>query len=292
MDLAPDDLRDLAAFCARRFPGAAERASLAAQAELDAPVAGEAITDWTTLLDDAQRHGRLTVLAKALAAAAPNDANLQAACAELTGAASRRRARNQGLSRLAAGGVALGAAAAGMTLAVAAGWWIKGREPSQATSPATPSPATSPASAVASASPEAPVVRTSAALATPPAPAAAPPAAPSSTTVAAPAAVAPPVTAATAPPASRVTGCDAHSGEVVGWWYAGTAAPGAVGGTVVLDRDARVRADYPRFENGHDARTPERCVLPRGSRLLLSHAPVNASGGHWWVPYSPGDRVN
>src|SRR5262245_54756546 len=111
MDPAPDDLRDLAAFCARRFPGATEGVGLAAEAELDAPVAGEAIADWTTLLDDAQRHGRLPRLARALAAAAPNDANLQAACAELTGAASRRRARGRGLSRLVTGGVALGAGA-------------------------------------------------------------------------------------------------------------------------------------------------------------------------------------
>jgi hypothetical protein len=70
----------------------------------------------------------------------------------------------------------------------------------------------------------------------------------------------------------------------VGYWYAGQSSPGAQGETITLDRDARVRADYPRRENHHDAASPERCVLARGTRFVLTRAPIDASNGHWWVP--------
>jgi hypothetical protein len=77
---------------------------------------------------------------------------------------------------------------------------------------------------------------------------------------------------------------------VAGWWYAGATSPGSQGATFTLDRDARVRADYPRTENHNDPHAPERCVLPRGGQYTLSHAPIEASPGHWWVPYAVGDE--
>jgi hypothetical protein len=71
---------------------------------------------------------------------------------------------------------------------------------------------------------------------------------------------------------------------VVGYWYAGRDNPGAAGASYTLDRDARVRADYPRSENRHNAAAPERCVLPRGATIVLRAAPIEASRGYWWVP--------
>lgn len=84
-------------------------------------------------------------------------------------------------------------------------------------------------------------------------------------------------------------GCTGDVGSIVGWWYSGATSPGSQGATFTLDRDARVRADYPRTENHNDPHAPERCVLPRGGQYTLSHAPVEASPGHWWVPYAVGD---
>jgi hypothetical protein len=106
--------------------------------------------------------------------------------------------------------------------------------------------------------------------------------------VAAPAPAAPEAVAVP-PPKEKKSGCKGEVGEVVGYWYAGTRSPGAVGETITLPRDARVRADYPRAENGNDPRKPERCALKRGATITLSHAPIDASNGHYWVPYAVGD---
>ncbi|MBM4369703.1 MAG: hypothetical protein FJ102_26065 [Deltaproteobacteria bacterium] len=69
-----------------------------------------------------------------------------------------------------------------------------------------------------------------------------------------------------------------------GYYYAGRSSPGGAGDTITLGRDARVRADYPRADNGHNAAAPERCVLARGTVIVLSRAPIDASNGHYWVP--------
>ena len=98
-----------------------------------------------------------------------------------------------------------------------------------------------------------------------------------------------PAAAAGAPRGRLPVGCTgAPAGEVVGYWYAGTKDPGPQGGSLTLDRDARVRADYPRAENHHNAATPERCVLARGTRFSLTAAPIEVSRGHWWVPVVGG----
>ncbi len=109
-------------------------------------------------------------------------------------------------------------------------------------------------------------------------------------------AVRPPAEPDAAPPvakgvvASRLpVGCTgAPAGEVVGYWYAGEKKPGEQGETITLDRDARVRVDYPRRENHNNFQTQERCVLPRGTRVKLELAPIDASKGRWWVPVVGG----
>jgi hypothetical protein len=55
-----------------------------------------------------------------------------------------------------------------------------------------------------------------------------------------------------------------------------------------VPRGARVRADYPRAENGHSVDAEVRCTLAAGTRVTLSRAPI-ATSGHWWVPLSGGD---
>lgn len=272
MKLDPDDLQGLAAFCAKRFPSVGERTRFAGRVGLDAP--GDAPDAWGRLLQEAQARGVLPRLLRALAEAAPGDQNLQTALGLIDDEAPPR-------------GRIVAVAVAGLALLVMAGvwaWWSAAGEADAV--PAGVRPAVAEASRSA---PIEPVV--TAPVVTAPAPA---PVAEAAAPVVA--AVAPPVPVAEAPapvaqaPASeRRNACDALSGEVIGWWYAGTRSPGAVGATVTLDRDARVRADHPSEANHFNAGLPERCVLARGTRQRLSHAPLNVSGDHWWVPYSPGD---
>lgn len=279
MDLADDELRDLAAFCARRFPSPTEQAQIAARAGVPFLPQEDPAAAWRGLLHEAQEADGLGRLARVLAAAAPEDRNLQEACAVLVtgdrGVFSRAPV------------VFVGALLLGGLLAGAWWWSVEREEGASATSAAmaarpVPPPAGPAARTVADPAAAAPAVVTD------------PPVVAHPPVADAPAVAHPPVAAsAVAAPTSAAgtTGCDALTGEVVGYWYAGAAAPGAVGEVVTLDRDARVRADYPRAENQHDARAAERCVLSRGMRVRLSHAPIDASHGHWWVPYAPGDRV-
>ena len=54
-----------------------------------------------------------------------------------------------------------------------------------------------------------------------------------------------PVEAATVAVAPPVPGCEAPSGELIGYWYAGEDAPGAAGEEVTIAQTVNVRADYP-----------------------------------------------
>jgi len=281
MQLDAGDRKELAAFLAKRFPGVDERAQLAARAQLDAHP-GDAIEAWTHLLEEAQREHAMARLGQVLAAAAPSDRNLQEAVRLLTPARSMGR---------------LGPIVAAAIVVVGVGGWALWPAPevsarSEALAVATPSPAP-PAAPTSATAPAAPSPAAPTPAETPEPPATAPPpaaaAAPAAEPAPAPTAPTPALAAVGAP--TRVIGCDGLGSGVVGWWYAGTARPGAVGDVVALPRDARVRAEYPSAANGHDARTPERCVLPNGTRVRLSSAPVNPSGEHWWVPYAVGDAL-
>lgn len=82
--------------------------------------------------------------------------------------------------------------------------------------------------------------------------------------------------------------CAGMAGEVVGYWYAGEQAPGAM---ATLERMVNVRADYPSRDNGWDARAHIRCVLHPGDRVRVSEAPVRVDGGRYWVPLVAGDLL-
>lgn len=78
MRLEPQELRDLAAFCARRFPEPAARARLAHEAGVGPVVEAEGapVAAWEALLAHARARGRLGVLLERMRAAAPDDRNL------------------------------------------------------------------------------------------------------------------------------------------------------------------------------------------------------------------------
>ncbi len=271
--LDADDLRDLARACARRFPGADAQRRFAKELGMppEPTSPGDAEAAWSIILASSERKGALGRLARMLAAEAPGDETF-AALARTLGAIAAPPARPPWLM-LGVGGT--GAA----LLAVGIGAFFTGASQAPPTAPtALPAAREKPTPpAVDASAPEAP---------TTPEPGPSPTAAPA---VARPA----PVPAVAVVPAPVVpprggrlpVGCTgAPVGEVVGYWYAGTKDPGPAGGTLTLDRDARVRSDYPRAENHHNAATPERCVLARGTRFVLTAAPIEVSRGHWWVP--------
>lgn len=281
MEFGNDELRDLAVFCARRFPDPAARARLLSaaglgplvEAEDDEPTAprrpGGSVAEaaWAELLRHAQAQGRLEALLRAMVAAAPGDRNLAEAAALIAGPPPPGPGPSRGPLWV---GFGLGALLVVGLVAV-----FSGRDEAPTTPAGAPPVAAAPppvaAAPTAPAPPASPPV--------PPSPAPAPTTAPAAT----PAAAAAP-TGGTSPP-----GCEGAAGTVAGWWYAGTSAPGVQGATITMDRSARVRADYPRRDNGWLATARERCVLPAGARVTLSHAPVHVEGDRWWVPFASGD---
>jgi hypothetical protein len=334
MRLDPEDVRDLAAFCAKRFPDARARSALATQAGLPDPGDGAPVDAWTRLVTEASQRRALGRLANALAAAAPGDENLQAACRMLGGAERPRLAPR-----------VLGIGAVVLVAGAAVAWTLRSEPPAPvapephtaavaeiprtseptdvpttltpptSTAPTTPTtPPTPTAPTPTATTPTAPPTPTDSPTPTASSPANASPPATSSPAETAPvthdasvpartdvATVAPILSKTTpdraanrgdSPGSSSFSGfrCDTVAEPVAGWWYTG-ANPGNTGDLVTVPHDARVRADYPRAENHYNARFPERCVLPRGAVVRLTHAPVEVSHGEWWAPYAPGDRV-
>lgn len=253
MELDARELHDLAGFFGRRFPESSAR-SLAEAAGVSLP----ASAGWTTLVTEAARNKRLPQLVAAAKRARPEDPAMDA-LGEIVG-------RSRVLSQAS---VAALAVAAVLGLAVLA--WPSGDQTLATPAPAEPVE-------LASAVPEAPapVELLTATVAPEPRPEAAP--------VLAPERSAP-------DPAARaaVSGpCGGEEGSVVGYFYAGGAAPGAPGELITLRQGARVRADYPGVHNRHNAAAAVRCVLPPGSTLRLDAAPIRVPGEAVWVPLVAG----
>jgi hypothetical protein len=101
----------------------------------------------------------------------------------------------------------------------------------------------------------------------------------------------PPVAAPTTTVADRTGRCAGQPGQVVGYWYAGSTAPGQAGQTITMRQGANVRADYPDVHNGYNARAPMTCALKAGDRLTLSRDPIAVPGGAFWVPVVAGDLL-
>jgi len=90
--------------------------------------------------------------------------------------------------------------------------------------------------------------------------------------------------AAASTDADWVGNCRGQEGELVGYWYAGSASPGKKGDIITVPRDLNVRADYPDAHNNYDRRTPIRCTLGVGKKLELTADPIAVPGDAYWVP--------
>jgi hypothetical protein len=85
--------------------------------------------------------------------------------------------------------------------------------------------------------------------------------------------------------------CTNSHRDIVGFWYAGAAHPGAPGDVVTLERSMNVRVDYPDRHNDFDARARIACVLHPGDQVTLSAEPIRVPPNRYWVPLRTGDLV-
>ena len=280
MELDAATIRELAAFFAKRFPTFRERGNLAESARLsyeESPGEADAEETWAELIRFAQDRAALQRLADAARRTGPADANLAEVCDILAGRTAAENARSPGGVLVALGG-------GGVLVVGAIVAWIgmSSGDPVRSDAPVKPA---------AVASREAPVVAPPVEAATEPVEVAAPPVEVAETQAAAESPAVPAVAPAPTAARSAVTGCEAPAGTRIGWWYAGQANPGRKGATHRIRTSANVRADYPRKDNGYDAKAPLRCTLTAGTQIRLSEDPVDVYAGHWWVPLNGGDIV-
>lgn len=286
MDLTDDEIRDLAAFLARRLLPDGTRPD-----PTDAPAAGRTpLSAWVDALRDARTTGRVPAVLRRAASHLPEDRALQEACTLV-----RDERRGPHLESLAAGALFV-VAAAGLALLAVTGFSTVGVL--YALEATAPGPAVDvSADRLHPNFPTTPPVVPVAAVAS-----VADPSVADAATRAGdvgPVALAPVV--APGLPASRVAtrvprvedgppegpleqGCS-------GWFYAGTEDPGEVGSTVAIPHRVNVRAAHPSRENGWDRRARVRCVLEPGQVVRLSGSPVALPGGHYWAPLSEDSVV-
>lgn len=257
MRLDASTLEELAAFFNRRLPdGAGAVADATGLARPD----GHGLAAWHGLVLRADAAGRLPALAAAVSRALPGDENAKQAAKDL--APSR--------SWAVVGAVAaLALVLVGVGVAMSAG---------TAQAEIRPEPVVAPESAPLAAAA--------------PAPASVLPASPETSV----GGLGTPATnssvgslgrsgGSTLPPSAKVprSGCRSANGGTVGWWYAGQAAPGAAGDTVILTRGANVRADVPNAAGHWRLAAPVGCGLEAGDRVTLGE--VRAIPGGVWVEF-------
>ena len=293
MDLDRRDLRELAAFFAKRFPTQEAWNRLASQTgvalpEVDDTTKGPAEDAWLQVLVAAEAQTRLSRLARLAGRTDPGDENLQDVCGLLAPPRSHAPVILGALAAAIALVSIVGIAGIGLTVS------LTGTEPAVAVA------------TVDSGTPRPDLVSTASGVASGGiAPAPSPPHAQKADLVSASLAAAAVDDATHAPestpeapssrpiPAARLANvsgrCTAGPGEVVGYWYAGSTPPGSSGQTIEMDYSVYVRADYPDTHNGYDARTAVRCALKVGDRVTLSQTRIAVPGGAFWVPLVTGD---
>ena len=302
MEFEIQEIRDLAEFFAKRFPGEAERERIVASAGLSAEnLGGDSLQAWERIVRSAMEKNRLWNLAEAGRIALPADANLR----DLANAFAETKR----------GGLKPKHLVAAVALFALAGFGFALTQPNPVsdTEPATelvavtddietPEPVADEALALApveeaAAEPIAPA--TAEQPSAPPAvvaPVAKAPLAPVKPRVApAAVAVAKPQTELLKRrkiPADGVRGrCGGAKEEIVGYWYAGDATPGEAGQVIDIGRAVNVRVDYPRFNNGYSSRTDIVCWLQSGDKVRLTQAPIYVEGDVYWVPLVAGDLI-
>jgi hypothetical protein len=295
MALDPRALDDLSRFLATRFADAAPR--LCARAGLPIPVAPSA-AHWADVLANADDEA-LKRLSDVLAAEAPEDVTVAAACRELRGTRAA-------LYRIALVIAFLGFASAGALYALDA----QRRAAPVLTQPPpaleAPPPPTEPPVAegegLDEADAPAPIPDTRQPVdgsvtmpehgPTPPRPVpAAAAAAPPSPVVQPQASRAPRERARRPPPDPPVPRCDAVPGAVRGWWYAGKNFTGKQGQVVIVGRGSKVRSKAPSPTDKDHRQGTVLCYIPTGGIVRLSGPPVDASPNGWWAPFTNGDLI-
>ncbi len=308
MEFEIQEIRDLAEFFAKRFPGEAERERIVASAGLSAEnLGGDSLQAWERIVRSAMEKNRLWNLAEAGRIALPADANLR----DLANAFAETKQGGFKPKHLVAA-VALFALAG-------FGFALTQPNPVSDTEPATelvavsddietPEPVIEPEPVIDEALE---LVAVEEAAAEPATPAAAePPSAPPA--VVAPVAKAPvaptkphvaPAAVAVAKPQTEISKrrkipadgvhgrCGGAKEEIVGYWYAGDATPGEAGQVIDIGRAVNVRVDYPRFKNGYSSRTDIVCWLQSGDKVRLTQAPIYVEGDVYWVPLVAGDLI-
>lgn len=280
MEWTDQELSELAAFFAKRLTP-----ELSPLDPTDPPPPGDPAKPWVAKLERARDRGRLPSLARDIARAMPEDANLQEACALLQG--GPRPQGNQKMWAAALASVLLfsGVAGAGL-LALSQRASVEPLQPQSMTVAAVTEPAeaapvvvppeVAPVSVVEpGASEEVEAVSELPVEAPEPEVAAAEPVVPAE-----------PAAAPVVPnPTAR---CAGTPGEVVGYWYAGSKKPGRQGARIKLDRTVNVRADYPDVHNQFDKQAQIQCVLMVGDRVRLDQEPIEVPGQAYWVPLVAG----
>jgi len=289
MDLTDADLRDLAAFFARRIT-----TDFVPVDPMDAPLPGvDPESAWVAVLTEARDEGWLRDLVARVRASVPDDEMLQEACQLLRPPRRHREA-------LLAGGMFVGASVAmmatviglfGVTGAMLA---LEARQPDAPTASAEAMPVSAPAALPSTDAGGLPVPGDTrpGAEAPPPAHASDGEArvadvprvedGPSEVLLE-------PGVGSSSPDRGRSTKCHGRPGEAVGYFYAGRHSPGPPGTSFVMKRNVNVRADYPSATNGWDKGATIRCVLAPGDRVTVSDAAIELPGGHYWIPVFPGD---
>ena len=287
MDLTDADLRDLAAFFARRMT-----TEFVPVDPMDAPLPRVHPVDaWVAVLTEARDEGWLPSLGARVRATDPDDELLQETCRLLKPPRSHRESLLAGalfvgtavaMMAMVVGGMAV----TGVLLALEAG---QAEEPVLASLEAMPAASPDPGEVVGGL-PDPGDTR--------------------------PGAVAPPPAAASdgeahvvdvprvedgpsevplepgvgsSSPDRRRFKCHGRPGEAVGYFYAGRHSPGVPGASFEMKRNVNVRVSYPSEANGWDKGSLIRCVLTPGDRVTLSARPIALPGGHYWVPVFPGD---
>ena len=265
MDLTDREIRELALFFAKRMD-----TSLNLLDPTDPPPPGDPRKQWIDKLTDARDRGDVQHLVKRISRLSADDENLQGACQILLTPGANLDSWAIGAAFVAGTGILLVsiAAAAGILAAAAI---VGETEKVVEISPAPKNVYVAAEVVVPAAEVEMEISYDEPEIT-----------------------VEEPIGAAPTRSVSRSTfqRCNTSSGEIVGYWYAGSQAPGAPGQTVTVGHAINVRADYPDVHNNFDARSNITCVLQEGDVVRLSRDPILVPADRYWIPLVSGDLVS
>jgi hypothetical protein len=74
------------------------------------------------------------------------------------------------------------------------------------------------------------------------------------------------------------------SGDLIGYWYAGSTPPQIDNGWTTIPHGVNVRIDFPEEHNNYNAKTAVSCVLFPNMRVPVQHEPILVAGGKYWIP--------